>query len=107
MEPLRQQRVITDAARDVGYKVLTAEQADAITAFLCGKDVLVCLLTGSGKSLFFALLPKVVDELKAAFWSKTPPSKHPLPRYSDIPKYERRQPSLFNANDGCYAIKCK
>ena len=56
VEPLRLQRVIADAARDVGYEALTAEQADAIAAFLLGKDVLVCLPTGSGKSLCFALV---------------------------------------------------
>ena len=52
VEPLRIQRVIADVARNL--------------AFLRGRDVLVCLPTGSGKSLCFALLPKVVDGLKAA-----------------------------------------
>ena len=32
--------------------------------------MLVCLLTGSGKSVCFALLPKVVDALKAAIGVK-------------------------------------
>ena len=66
VEPLRIQRVIADVARDLGYESITTEQADAITAFLRGRDVLICLPTGSGKSLCFALLPKVVDALKAA-----------------------------------------
>ena len=66
VEPLRIQRVIADVARYLRYESLTTEQADAITAFLRGRDVLVCLPTGSGKSLCFALLPKVVDGLKAA-----------------------------------------
>ena len=35
-------------------------------AFLRGRDVLVCLLTSSEKSLRFALLPKLVDVVKAA-----------------------------------------
>ena len=46
------------------YSLLTV--TDAITAFLHGRDVLVCLLTGRGKSVCFALLPKVVYELRAA-----------------------------------------
>ena len=67
VEPLHIQRVIADVTRDQGYELLTAaEQADTITDFLCGRDVLVCLPTSSGKSLCFALLPKVVDVLKAA-----------------------------------------
>ena len=66
VEPLRIQRVIADVARDLGYESLTTKQADAITAFLRGRDVLVCLPTGCGKSLRFALLPKVVDALNAA-----------------------------------------
>ena len=44
VEPLRIQRVITDVARDLGYESLTTEQADAITAFLRRRDVLICLL---------------------------------------------------------------
>ena len=65
VEPLRIQRVIADVARDLGYESLTTEQAGAITAFIRGRDLLVCLPTGSGKSLCFALLPKVEDALKA------------------------------------------
>ena len=70
VEPLGIQRVIADVARDLGYELLTTEQADTITDFLHGRDVLVCLPTGSGKSLYFALLPKVVDVLKAAIGVK-------------------------------------
>ena len=66
VEPLRIQRVIADVARDLGYESLTTEQTDGITAFLRGREVLVCLPTGSGKSLCFALFPKVGDALKAA-----------------------------------------
>ena len=66
VEPLRIQRVIADVARDLGYESLTTEQTDAITVFFCGRNVLVCLPTSSGKSLCFVLLPKVVDALKAA-----------------------------------------
>ena len=65
VEPQCLQRVIDDVCRDAGYEELTTNQVDAITTFLHGKDVFVSLPTGSGKSVCFALLPIVVDALKA------------------------------------------
>ena len=65
MEPQCLRRVIDDVGRDAGYEELTTNQVDAITTFLHGKDVFVSLPTGSGKSVCFALLPIVVDALKA------------------------------------------
>ena len=64
VEPLCLRRVISDVGRDGGYKELTTNQVDAITAFLHGKDVFISLLTGSGKSVCFTLLPNVVDAIK-------------------------------------------
>ena len=65
VEPQCLRRVIDDVGRDAGYEELTTNQVDAITTFLHGKDVFVSLPTGSGKSVCFALLPIVVDALKA------------------------------------------
>ena len=66
VEPLHIQRVIAGVARDLEYELLTTKQTDAITALCRGRDVVVCLPTGSGKSLCFALLLNIVDALKAA-----------------------------------------
>ena len=40
------------------------KQREAITEFVQGHDVFVCLPTGFGKSLCFALLPLVFDRLR-------------------------------------------
>lgn len=56
--------VLHKAASSLGYKVLKVEQEQAITHFVNGNDVLVSLPTGYGKSLCFALLPRVFDLLR-------------------------------------------
>ncbi|SMN01673.1 hypothetical protein SPONL_2222 [uncultured Candidatus Thioglobus sp.] len=38
----------------------TDEQTEAVKTFLGGKDVFVCLPTGSGKSVCFTCLPQVI-----------------------------------------------
>ena len=43
---------------------LKDEQRDAIRTFVSGRDVFVALPTGFGKSLYYALLPPVFDELR-------------------------------------------
>ena len=40
----------------LGYKCPTAEQKLAITNFVKGQDVLICLPTGGGKSLCYATI---------------------------------------------------
>ena len=42
------------AIRTLGYNEPTSEQSQALQAFLRGKNVLVCLPTGTGKSLCYA-----------------------------------------------------
>ena len=53
--------VIRDAASSFGYRSLKNEQT---RAFIGGKDVFVSLPTGYGKSLCFALLPRVFDMMR-------------------------------------------
>ena len=43
---------------------LKTKQKEAISSFLKGRDVFVCLPTGYGKSLCFVLLPLVCDYLR-------------------------------------------
>ena len=56
---------ISYAAARIGYSQLRPEQITVVKAFVGGKDVFVCLPTGYGKSLCFAILPFVYDALRA------------------------------------------
>ena len=50
--------VITEVAEQIGFSDVKAKQREA------GKDTFVSLLTGYGKSLIFALLPRVFNRIK-------------------------------------------
>ena len=52
------------AAKEMGYATLRDKQKEAILGFIHGRDVFVSLPTGSGKSLCYSILPKVLDSLK-------------------------------------------
>ena len=52
------------AFQTLGYERPTKDQQEAIRAFVSGRDVLVLLPTGSGKSLCFVALPLVFDSLR-------------------------------------------
>ena len=52
------------AALEMGYTSLRQKQRDAVIGFLRGRDVFVSLPTGSGKSLCYAILPRVFDTLR-------------------------------------------
>ena len=58
------ENAIIMAVRRLGYNEPTSEQSQALQAFLRGKNVLVCLPTGTGKSLFYASLPYVFYMLR-------------------------------------------
>ena len=59
VEPLHIQGVIADVTRDLGYELLTAaEQADTITDFLRGRDVLVCLRPAVGNLFALPCFPR-------------------------------------------------
>ena len=62
LQSLRQ--IVCAAGHTVGIEKLTEDQINVIYSFVCGKDVFVCLPTGSGKSLCFALLPLVFDKIR-------------------------------------------
>ena len=51
------------ALRKVGIEKLREEQDKVIRSFVGGKDVFAALPTGYGKSLCFALLPYIFDNM--------------------------------------------
>ena len=52
---------LANASCRLGYQCLTTEQRKAVIHFVSGKDMLISLPTGSGKSLCYGLLPFVFD----------------------------------------------
>ena len=58
------QVVITLAAGYLAYEDVSSELCSVVQAFLDGHDVIVCLPTGSGKSLCYWILPGVFDRLR-------------------------------------------
>ena len=57
------EKAITRIIQKLGYSQLKPEQLKVIMEFLCGKDVFAILPTGFGKTLCYACLPLVFDEL--------------------------------------------
>ena len=55
--------IIVQACQKLGYSSLRENQHKVVTSFLKGNDVFVILLTGSGKSLCFSILPFAFDYL--------------------------------------------
>lgn len=64
MEDTNLQRIVREAGEQLGIATLTADQKRVICEFVKGRDVFVCLPTGSGKSICFAVLPLVFDTLQ-------------------------------------------
>ena len=57
--------VIRAAAASLSYNALKTEQEQAMEAFSRGNDVFVSLPTGYGKSLCYALIPRMFDMLRS------------------------------------------
>ena len=55
---------VESVALFLGISQLKEEQRKAIDAFVSGKDVFVCLLTGFGKTVCYIVLPVVFDALR-------------------------------------------
>ena len=56
---------IRKAFKRLGYTDVKQEQLKAASEFMTGRDVFVCLPTGSGKSMCYGCLPYAFDELEA------------------------------------------
>ena len=57
------ERAIHSACDHLGVQSLKEKQKEAIKAIIAHQDVFICLPTGYGKSLCYALLPLVFDSL--------------------------------------------
>ena len=55
--------VIIKSIQKLGYSKLKTEQLQVIREFISGKDVFAVLPTGFGKTLCYACLPLIFDEL--------------------------------------------
>ena len=53
--------LVKEAALSLGYGCLKPEQEKAVMAFIRGEDLFVSLPTGYGKSVCYAILPRVFD----------------------------------------------
>ena len=58
-------RCITLAVEALGYEKATHEQRETVKNFVHGRDVFVSLPTGAGKSVCYAALPLVFDNIRA------------------------------------------
>lgn len=59
----RARSVITSCIKKLGYLQLKPEQMKVVMEFVRGRDVFAVLPTGFGKTLCYACLPLVFDEL--------------------------------------------
>ena len=62
-EQSRVDQAIEAACTKLGYARLIPEQEKAVRSFVSGRDEFLSLPTGSGKSVYFAALPWIYDEL--------------------------------------------
>ena len=58
------EEALSASVATLGFDSLREHQQKAVEEFVSGKDVFVCLLTGHGKSLCYAVLPLVFDRIR-------------------------------------------
>lgn len=58
------EEAILEATVNLGLQQLRPKQREALEAFVSGKDVFVLLPTGYGKSIIYAILPRVYDKIR-------------------------------------------
>ena len=63
IEP-RVEQAVEEAALELGVQAMKPKQREAIFTYISGKDTLVVLPTGYGKSLVYVILPFVYNKLR-------------------------------------------
>ena len=58
------EQVICNSVQELGYNRPKPNQLEAVLQFVSDRDTFIPLPTGSGKSLYFASLPLVFDQLR-------------------------------------------
>ena len=58
------EQALDEATRELGLQCLKPKQREAIELFVSGKDVMVILPTGYGKSVLYGILPNLFDKIQ-------------------------------------------
>ena len=58
------QKALDETIREMGLFFLKEKQTEAVFSIVAGKDTLVTLPTGYGKSIIYGVLPLLFDELR-------------------------------------------
>ena len=61
---MEREHVLAEVVRAMGLQALKPKQKEAVMVFLAGSDVFVTLPTSYGKTIIYAVLPRVFDRLK-------------------------------------------
>ena len=61
------EQAMMEVASAMGFSELKEKQVEAILALVSGKDVLVSLPTGYGKSVIYGILPLLFNNSKASY----------------------------------------
>lgn len=59
--------VLDEAAKEIGIEHLKIKQREAIETFVAGRDLIVTLPTGYGKSIIYAILPTLFDKIRGKY----------------------------------------
>lgn len=56
--------VLDEVAKEIGIECLKPKQREAIETLVAGRDLIVTLPTGYGKSIIYAILPTLNDKIR-------------------------------------------
>ena len=62
--------VLDKVAKEIGIENLNPKQREAIKTFIAGRNLIVTLPTGYGKSIVYAIMPTVCDKIRGKYSNK-------------------------------------